>query len=172
MAILTHDVQGDIALRFCTTEPTVNANITPMRLLVQHMTGTPSAVYTCVHLHACHLSFLDVAKWVLNKQIIREPSGRILYKYDLIDDFDSKICKFAGPLSYFQQTQDQPDGTHNTNTNQYTTIDDPDGSVHLRLSYLCKFFPKKYEAHNHMLHLMVSVPTMMIAHLYLMNIYK
>ena len=40
MAILTHSVYGSKALRFCTkkTDKT-RANITPMRLLVQHMPG-------------------------------------------------------------------------------------------------------------------------------------
>ena len=40
MAILTHPMYGSEALRFCTKKKDeTRANITPMRLLVQHMPG-------------------------------------------------------------------------------------------------------------------------------------
>ena len=40
MAILTHSEHGESALRFCTKKlDSTKANITPMRLLVEHMPG-------------------------------------------------------------------------------------------------------------------------------------
>lgn len=63
MAILTHPIHGEKALKFCTTKTDkTKANITPMRLLVQHMTGIFDCVtvYVCtcalfvyIHTHAC-----------------------------------------------------------------------------------------------------------------------
>ena len=47
MAILRHPEYGSEALRFCTKETdTARANITPMRLLVKHMTG----MYISLHI--------------------------------------------------------------------------------------------------------------------------
>ena len=52
MAILRHPEYGSEALRFCTKETDIaranitRANITPMRLLVKHMTG----MYISVHI--------------------------------------------------------------------------------------------------------------------------
>ena len=48
MAILTHGRYGNCALEFRTEETgKTKANITPMRLLVQHMTGVASCVCMC-----------------------------------------------------------------------------------------------------------------------------
>ena len=107
----------------------------------------------------------DVARWVLNRQIVRGSSGEIKYKYDLIDDFDSHYCTFPGPLGFLtehllkRRVQDEPDSAQlevNISTNsQYNKVSDNDsGSVTQDDGYK----PKEYEAYNHMLHLMVSTP--------------
>ena len=93
----------------------------------------------------------DVAKWVLDKQITRTPSGEIIYNYELIDDFDSHVCTFAGPVGHLyrslvtHKSQNQVD-TVNPSVNCHynkVLVDDSDK-------------PEEYEAYNHMLYLMVS----------------
>ena len=102
------------------------------------------------------LPFLDVAKWVLNNQIIRkESSGEIKYIYKFIDDFEPDICDFAGPLSYLKKhcrrciyrVQSKVPSSYSINS----ATDDSVRRLGKR-----RYFPKKYEAHNHMLRLMVS----------------
>ena len=105
------------------------------------------------------LPFLDVAKWVLNNQIARdEYSGEIKYIYKFIDDFESDICDFTGPLSYFKKhcnrrVQSVVPSSHSINS-QYTHYTATDDSI--RQLGKQQYFPQEYEAHNHMLHLMVS----------------
>lgn len=103
----------------------------------------------------------DVAKWVLNRQIIRTSAGIIVYKYDLIDDFDSHVCSFAGPIGYLHHRfvkprgQDQADVAQALNSSansRYNRVNDSD-SVR---STSDQEKPDKYEAYNHMLYLMVS----------------
>ena len=106
----------------------------------------------------------DVAKWVLNKQIIRKPSGEIIYNYELIDDFDSHVCTFGGPLGYLHHS-----------LVEYGVLNPVDTRSHGINSLYCKvnsdnnsdkssspggstsvYKPQEYEAYNHMLYVMVS----------------
>ena len=105
--------------------------------------------------------FPDVARWVLNEQIVRNPStGGIEYKYELIDDFNPDECEFAGPLIYFKhvaktrRTQDQTDTPFSVNTGNgsYNNLGDGDSNR----SGSDNYRPTEYDAYNHMLLLMVS----------------
>ena len=106
-------------------------------------------------------SFPDVARWVLNEQIVRDPTtGVIQYKYELIDDFDPENCEFSGPLVYLhhviktRQGQDQTDTTIQVTAGNtsYNNLPDSDSNR----SSLDDYKPTEYEPYNHMLHLMVS----------------
>ncbi|XP_065920146.1 transient receptor potential cation channel subfamily A member 1-like isoform X2 [Dysidea avara] len=126
MAILTHPVQGEHALNFCTAK-----DETPMRLLVTHMP--------------------DVAKWVLNRQIVRE-TDKIVYKYDLIDDFDRNRYTFSGPLGFLFHyfAARSPRGT--VAPQEYQPIGEEHDGEHGHV----RWFPATHKPQNHMLRIMVA----------------
>ena len=107
----------------------------------------------------------DVARWVLNKQITQTLCGGIVYKYDLIDDFDSRRCTFSGPIGFLtryfprRSVRDETDNVPlqvNTSTNsQYNKMNDSESCW---VTQDDDNKPKVYEGYNHMLRIMVSGP--------------
>lgn len=103
----------------------------------------------------------DVAKWVLDKQITRTPSGEITYNYELIDDFDSHVCTFVGPVGYLyhflkEKRQNQVDSMNHGVNSQYSKVKVADSDSGKVESETPNIKPTKYETYNHMLYLMVS----------------
>jgi len=93
---------------------------------------------------------VDVAKWVLNKQIKQTGRDAIEYNYDLIDDFDRTECEFIGPLGYlYHQFGGKP--TTELSSSPYQRME--------RISPVPgkRQMPSKFEPGNHMLHLMVRL---------------
>ena len=101
---------------------------------------------------------------MLNKQINRTPTGDIVYKYDLIDDFDSEICtfNFDGPVGFLSRIflryygQNQAVALNNSVNSQYGKVNDHD-SEEIDFCQPDSDKPQRFEVYNHMLFLMVSV---------------
>ena len=94
---------------------------------------------------------------MLNEQIVYESStGKITYKYDLIDDFDPDNIDFHGPIGTvlrrlrpLRQGADQADAAGNA---QYNSLNDNASNG----SGTDDYKPTKYKPYNHMLNVMVS----------------
>ena len=125
-----------------------------------HRRPDASILCVCVYTYAFSC-FIDVARWVLNNQIIYESStGKITYHYDLIDDFDPDNCDFNGPLTHLlrrikplRRSVDQVDSMPPVAGNpQYNSLNDNDSNR----SGTYDQKPTKYDSKNHMLNVMVS----------------
>jgi len=98
---------------------------------------------------------LDVAKWVLNKQIKQTGRDEIEYDYNLIDDFERTECEFVGPLGYLYQR------FGGYKTGEAVDNSDVQSPTYRRMERDSPIpdkrqMPSKFEPGNHMLHLMVG----------------
>jgi len=129
-----------------------------------------SCVSDVYSMHKLIFSPADVAKWVLNRQIVRE-TDKIVYKYDLIDDFDRNRCTFSGPLGFLfrcfaRSRRVMPQGSPRHPQGSSRRYLGSQGNVQFGIAEYQlvgdeheyeQHLPSTYEPQNHMLRIMVSV---------------